>query len=363
MEPDKPLVERGHLSETTLLQRAQWLHEVKNRRGTTASQPMKKGVHLFGDHPEKPFRPSGYNEINVLAITAYHAGNISPQEEQQLVENFLADTDVAAVIDAVALHVTGHGSYERLYFPKNRPLDKKDPILRSLFKPETIEDHSRVALRRFPLNPHAAVAPHLLQCPELHPNTELTPTRLTIFRTEGGIKDRHTNTWIFLRTSATWFSTVFDASTRSRQTSSHPRDRGQVHRGAQLPPRGTWHHALALGCRHRTDCKRGFQCRTWGAGIGAHGRAVDHQATRQPNPGRGVCPRRPGSRQNAGRADRICRGGGPRRAIRHRPTAQSPPSRLPAFPPRTAACPGRPPTGSPTPTRGITEAGRTGRRR
>jgi len=29
--------------------------EIKNRRGTAASKPMKKGVYLFSDHPEEPF--------------------------------------------------------------------------------------------------------------------------------------------------------------------------------------------------------------------------------------------------------------------------------------------------------------------
>ena len=124
--------------------------EVKNRRGTAASKPMEKGVYLFGDAPEKPFRPSTDDEINVLAITAYHAGHISQKEETELVTKYLEQSPAHEVIDAVALYVTGQGSYERLYFPTNRPLHKKDLILRSLHKPEDIEDHSRVLLQRFP---------------------------------------------------------------------------------------------------------------------------------------------------------------------------------------------------------------------
>lgn len=126
--------------------------EVKNRRGTAASKPMKKGVYLFGDHPEKPFRPSTDDEINVLAITAYHAGAISTAEENQLVRDFLDKSPAGEVLDAVALYVVGHGSCERLLFPTNRPLDKKERILRSLLKPETIEDHSRLIHHRFPIS-------------------------------------------------------------------------------------------------------------------------------------------------------------------------------------------------------------------
>jgi len=124
--------------------------EVKNRRGTVASKPMKKGVYLFGDEPENPFQPSVEDEINVLAITAYHAGHISQKEEADLVAGYLNESPAGEVLDAVALYVTGQGSYERLYFPKSRPLHKKDLILRSLHKPEDVEDHSRVGLQRFP---------------------------------------------------------------------------------------------------------------------------------------------------------------------------------------------------------------------
>jgi hypothetical protein len=126
--------------------------EVKNRRGTAASKPMKKGVYLFGDHPEKPFCQSTDDEINVLAITGYHAGAISTEEENQLVQNFLDQPPVAEVLDAVALYVVGHGSRERLFFPNNRALHRKDLILRSLLKPETIEDHSRIMYQRYPVS-------------------------------------------------------------------------------------------------------------------------------------------------------------------------------------------------------------------
>ena len=126
--------------------------EVKNRLGTIASKLMKKGVSLFGNSPEKPFLPSGPDEINVLAITAYHAGAISLEEEADLVSTYLDKTDAGKVIDAVALYVMGQGSGERFYFPKARSLDKKDLLLRSLKKPQTIEDHARIALIRHPIS-------------------------------------------------------------------------------------------------------------------------------------------------------------------------------------------------------------------
>ncbi len=125
--------------------------EVKNRRGTAASKPIKKGVYLFGDNPEKPFRPSQDDEINVLAITGYHAGAISVEEENRLAQDFLDNSPAGKVLDAIALYVVGQGSRERLFFPTNRPLHKKDLILRSLWKPENFEDHSRVMLQRFPI--------------------------------------------------------------------------------------------------------------------------------------------------------------------------------------------------------------------
>jgi hypothetical protein len=126
--------------------------EVKNRRGTAANKPMKKGVYPFGENPEKPFRPSREDEINVLAITGYHAGAISEAEENQLVRDFVEKSPACEVIDAVALYVVGHGSRERPFFPKKRPLHKKDPILRSLFKREATEDHPRILSHRFPIS-------------------------------------------------------------------------------------------------------------------------------------------------------------------------------------------------------------------
>jgi len=125
--------------------------EVKNRRGTVASKLLKKGVYLFGNHPEKPFRPSSPDEINVLALTTYHAGAISLDEEAKLVSAYLDETEAGQVIDAIALYVLGQGSAERLYFPKTRSLDKKDLILRSLKKPPEVEDHARVSLLRYPI--------------------------------------------------------------------------------------------------------------------------------------------------------------------------------------------------------------------
>jgi len=124
--------------------------EVKNRPSTVAAGPFSKGVYLFGDTPEKPFQPSKDDEINVLAITAYYAGHLSQKEEADLVTKYLEESPAGEVIDAVALYVGGPSSYERLYFPTNRTLNKKDLILRSLYRPTDIEDHSRILLHRYP---------------------------------------------------------------------------------------------------------------------------------------------------------------------------------------------------------------------
>jgi hypothetical protein len=99
--------------------------EVKNRRSTAASKPMKKGARLLGDQPEKPFCLSKDDEINVLSITGYHAGAISTADEMQLAQSYLDDTQAGKVIDSVALCVVGQGSLKRLYFPTNCPLYKK----------------------------------------------------------------------------------------------------------------------------------------------------------------------------------------------------------------------------------------------
>lgn len=128
---------------------------VKNRRGTAGSQPFKKGVYLFGDDPDEVFGQSAEDEINVLAITAYHGGWSTPQKEADLAAKYL-DQDLVArnrpVIDAVVLSVvSGNTSYDRLYFPKTRSLAKKDLILKAIFKPMDIEDSSRVGLYRYPI--------------------------------------------------------------------------------------------------------------------------------------------------------------------------------------------------------------------
>jgi uncharacterized protein len=125
--------------------------EVKNRRGTFASGVFKKGVYLFGDEPEKKFRVSGPDEINVLAITAYHSGAISEAEEAAAVAAYLDGTKAGQVVDAVALFVFGQGSAERLYFPTQRSLDRKDIILKSLKKPNDTEDHARIFVQTYPL--------------------------------------------------------------------------------------------------------------------------------------------------------------------------------------------------------------------
>lgn len=124
--------------------------EVKNRRGTKGSEPFSKEVYLFANHPEKPFRPSKEHEINVLAITAYHGAYLSEKEEASLVATYL-DSLEEPVIDAVVLMVKGGTtSYEKIHFPQNRALNKKDLILKAVFKPSSLEDHSGVGMNHFP---------------------------------------------------------------------------------------------------------------------------------------------------------------------------------------------------------------------
>ena len=138
--------------------------EVKHRRGTVASGPFEKGVYLFGDEPERPFAPSGENEINILAITAYHAGWIDEGEERRLCEEYLDQTLVEsgrrAVVDCVALSVPGGSSriegggagYDRLFFPRGRDLGKKDLLAKAIFKPMNREDAACVGILKMPFS-------------------------------------------------------------------------------------------------------------------------------------------------------------------------------------------------------------------
>lgn len=129
---------------------------VKNRRGTAASRPFKKGVYLFSDSPDKPFAESGEDEINILAITGYHGGWISMREQEELVADYLDSTLVKLnrpVIDAVIIRVRGAAfvtgsetlkspaSSLTAYFPKSRPLNRKDLIVRAILKEVDIEDN------------------------------------------------------------------------------------------------------------------------------------------------------------------------------------------------------------------------------
>lgn len=126
--------------------------EVKNRRGSKGSAPFNKGVYLFDGHPEEAFGLSGPDEINVLAITSYHAGWITEQEEAALVSAYLEGLE-RPVVDAVALAVKGgSGSYEKLFFPVGRNLEKKDLILRAVFKPMDTEDHAFIGVIEFPMS-------------------------------------------------------------------------------------------------------------------------------------------------------------------------------------------------------------------
>ena len=130
---------------------------VKNRRGTVGSPLFKKGVYLFGDDPDEAFDENSEDEINVLAITAYHGGWITPQQEADLAAKYL-DQDLVArnrpVVDAVVLSVVSGStptSYDRLYFPTTRSLAKKDLLMKAILKPMDFEDISRVGIVRFPI--------------------------------------------------------------------------------------------------------------------------------------------------------------------------------------------------------------------
>ena len=61
-------------------------------------------------------------------------------------------------VDAVALAVLGgEGGHEALYFPDNRELEKKDLLLKALFKPPDTEDHARVGEILHPISIDEAI--------------------------------------------------------------------------------------------------------------------------------------------------------------------------------------------------------------
>jgi predicted AAA+ superfamily ATPase len=127
--------------------------EVKNLIGTQGVILFDKSLRLFAGEPEKKFQPSGDDEINVLAITAYHGGIVA-REEAEMVRAWL-DGLKPPVVDAVLVNVApagnGNVNYEdHLYFPQNRNLNKKDLILKSLLRKPDKEDQSRVRLLKFP---------------------------------------------------------------------------------------------------------------------------------------------------------------------------------------------------------------------
>lgn len=145
---------------------------VKNRRGTAASRPLNKGVYLFGDAPDTPFSESTEDEINVLAITAYHGGWISLREQEELVMQYLDETlpsHQRPVIDAVLVRVRGAAGLTGVesmkspassltaYFPKTRPLNRKDLLLRAMLKPVDMEDNSMIGVFRHPVTLQEAI--------------------------------------------------------------------------------------------------------------------------------------------------------------------------------------------------------------
>mgnify|MGYP001310953716 CR=1 FL=1 len=128
---------------------------IKNRKGTAVSEIYKKRLNLFDSKDGSPFEPSGPDEINVLAITAYHGGILTENEQRMLVMDFLKKNDS---IDAVAIWIRvsfgqpSPGALDggmHLFFPDHRPLDRKDQILRVLCKQEIdIEDSAAVGILR-----------------------------------------------------------------------------------------------------------------------------------------------------------------------------------------------------------------------
>lgn len=127
---------------------------VKNRPGSLGSAVLDKMVYLFDGGEEKAFAESGHEEINVLAITAYHGDRLSPADQEAMVNEYF-DKLERPVIDAVAISVmygSGGSSADRLYFPPGINLEKKDLILKAIYKPLDIEDQSRIGSIRHPIS-------------------------------------------------------------------------------------------------------------------------------------------------------------------------------------------------------------------
>lgn len=125
---------------------------IKNRPSTMGSEVLDKRVYLFDRKEPDVFGESATDEINVLAITAYHGGWITRNQQDALIDEYFNNLD-RQVIDAVALSVRcgSQGfSEDRLYFPRGRNLDKKDLILKAVFKPMDAEDHSKLGVITYP---------------------------------------------------------------------------------------------------------------------------------------------------------------------------------------------------------------------
>lgn len=125
---------------------------VKNRPSTMGSEVLDKRVYLFDRKEPDAFGESATDEINVLAITAYHGGWITRNQQDAMIDEYFNNLD-RQVIDAVALSVRcgSQGfSEDRLYFPQGRNLDKKDLILKAVFKPMDAEDHSKLGVITYP---------------------------------------------------------------------------------------------------------------------------------------------------------------------------------------------------------------------
>jgi uncharacterized protein len=127
---------------------------VKNRKRTALHIPHnKKRLNLFDSNDSSPFAPSGPDEINVLAITAYHGGVLTANEQRELAMAFLKKNQT---VDAVAISLRisygrptpgtlGDGIH--LYFPEDRPLHRKDQMLRVLCNQDiAIEDSAAVGI-------------------------------------------------------------------------------------------------------------------------------------------------------------------------------------------------------------------------